>query len=165
KVLEIGTGSGILPIALAKGLSNPSILTLDISEDALETAKINFNENAISDLIEVMCTDFLSWKSDRMFDVIISNPPYIPFSEISGLEPEVKNFEPEFALSDGKDGLTFYRAIAEFCKSGLNPRGWVFLELHADLSDKTREFFQPVLSEIEIITDMQGKPRILKGRK
>jgi len=165
KILEIGTGSGIIPIALAKSLSTPSILTLDISESALETAKINFAENGVSDSISIICTDFLSWKSDQKFDAIISNPPYIPALEIDSLEPEVKFFEPKLALTDGKDGLTFYKAIADFCKTRLQPGGFVFLELHASYSQEIKTFFLPVLTEVEIISDMQGKPRILKGKK
>lgn len=164
-ILEIGTGSGVIPIALAKGLSTPSILTLDVSDSAIETAKLNFLENGVSDSISVLCTDFLSWTTEQTFDVLISNPPYIPAAEIESLEPEVKVFEPQFALTDGKDGLTFYKAIAEFCLSGLKPGGFVFLELHAGLSEQIKTFFLPILSEVEIVNDMQGKPRILKGKK
>ncbi len=164
-ILEIGTGSGIIPISMARYLSGSKIVAIDISEEAILIAKKNAFINKVENQIDFQIRNFLTENITGQFDCIISNPPYISKSEVNQLEPEVKNFEPHIALTDGNDGLDFYRkfktAITENLKSG----GLIFLELNESLAEESKEILAPVLSHSEIIIDMQNKPRIFKGVK
>ncbi len=165
RILEVGTGSGCLPVALAKKLAKPSVLSLDVSDEALRIARENLELFHAADQVTLLQTDFLCWTPKEAFDVIISNPPYIPEPEIASLQPEVRQFEPVSALTDGADGLSFYKALASCARHHLKPGGWIFLELHEVTAPVVAALFKPVLEDVEIVRDMQGKPRILKGKK
>lgn len=165
RILEIGTGSGIIPIALAKSFPDSKILSLDISPDALKIAAENAEQLQVLHQITFQEANYLTTEIAQTFDCIISNPPYIEQDEIVNLEPEVRDFEPITALTDGADGLSFYKRFIHTVNKNLTIGGYIFLELNTDLSSHIFDMLSPHLSESEIVRDMQSRPRIFKGRK
>ena len=163
KILDIGTGSGVIPIVLKKYFPNAEISAIDISEQALEIAK----KNAAFHQMEVnfLKHDFLNKKWGENFDIIISNPPYIGKEEESEIENSVKNFEPKIALfSPTSDALIFYRKIAEFAKTHLKESGMIFLEINQKLGFETLDLFQG-FKKSELMKDISGNERIIFVRK
>lgn len=165
KILEVGTGSGAISIALAKFLPSSNLTTTDISKEALQTALENAKSVGVSNQINFVVHDFLNEPISDVFDIIISNPPYIEKAEVQQLADEVKNFEPVISLTDGADGLAFYRRFAQVVKTNLTSNGFLFLEMNADSAGKIKNILSPELSSVEIINDMQEKPRLIRGIK
>lgn len=129
-VLDIGTGSGNIVIALAANLVNAELTAIDISEEALNLAKKNAELNNVNDKIKFQKVDFLNDDViNNKFDVIVSNPPYISIEEFHDLRPELNKFEPRFALTDESDGLIFYKAISRKSKNLLRQKGKLYFEL------------------------------------
>lgn len=126
EVLDLGTGSGAIAVTIAK-LSQAKVAAVDVSKGALQTAKINAEKNDAK--VEFIESDMFDKLKKRKFDIIVSNPPYIRTLDISGLDGEVKNFDPTLALDGGEDGLKFYRIIAEQAPMHLKNGGWLFLEI------------------------------------
>ena len=164
KILDIGTGSGIIPLVLKKHFPYARISSVDFSEKALETAKKNAGFHGLE--IDLIHADYLDFKPDEVFDVIISNPPYIGIDEESEIEHSVKSFEPLMALfSPTSDALIFYRKIAEDAKKHLKENGLLFLEINQKLGPETLELYAPHFSEAELIKDLSENDRFVFGRK
>lgn len=164
KILDIGTGSGIIPIVLKKHFPNAAISAIDFSKDALKMAKKNADFHEVE--IEFIHQDYLNGNLTEKYDVIISNPPYIEMDEEVEIEDSVKEFEPKMALfSPTSNALIFYEKIAEDCKNHLAENGLVFLEINQKLGQETRELFVDVLSEVELLKDISGNERFVWGRK
>ena len=164
KILDIGTGSGIIPIVLKKHFPNAAIPAIDFSADALKMAKKNADFHEVE--IEFIHQDYLNENLTEEYDVIISNPPYIGMEEEVEIADSVKEFEPKMALfSPTSNALIFYEKIAEDCKNHLAENGWVFLEINQKLGQETRELFVNVLSEVELLKDISGNERFVWGRK
>lgn len=130
-VLDLCTGSGAIAIAIAKYVQNVKIYATDISEDALEIARQNAKLNGVANNIKFIESDLFEELKDMKFDVIVSNPPYIPTMGIKKLPKDVQN-EPKIALDGGKDGLDFYRRIAKDGYKYLNRQGYLCLEIGYD---------------------------------
>ena len=129
QVLDVGTGTGCLPVALGLALRQAKIWGLDISSAALALAAENVRHHGLADRVTLIESDlFQQLGSDHKFDLIVSNPPYIPSDEIVGLQPEVRDYDPVDALDGGVDGLDFYRAIADQGRSFLLPEGRLLME-------------------------------------
>jgi release factor glutamine methyltransferase len=165
EVLEVGTGSGCIPISLKLALKLANISSCDISERALQVAQ----ENAIhlgAD-INLLQLDFLQAEYRQQlgqYDVIVSNPPYIPFTERESLHQNVRDFEPGLALFvPGNDALLFYREIAKFGRTHLKPGGAIYCELHVDYAEQTRQLFEELGYTATIRKDMHGNLRMLKA--
>lgn len=129
-VLDIGTGSGCLAVALAMNLPECSVDAVDISEKALEAAGRNIELHGLAGRVTPMLGDLFP-KGQKHYDVIVSNPPYIPTGEIEGLMPEVSRHEPRVALDGGGDGLDYYRKIAAEAPSRIRTPGLLALEVGA----------------------------------
>ena len=163
KILDIGTGSGIIPIVLKKHFPEAEVTSIDISKDALEIAKKNANFHNLE--INFVNKDYLNESLDDIYDVIISNPPYIGIEENVDIEDSVKGFEPNLALfSPTSDALIFYRKIAEDCKNHLSKNGMVFLEINQKLGKETLELFLN-FSESVLLKDISGNDRMIFARK
>ncbi len=163
KILDIGTGSGVIPIVLKKYFPNAEISAIDISDQALEIAKKNAGFHQLE--INFFQHDFLNENLEENFDIIISNPPYIGKEEESEIENSVKNFEPKIALfSPTSDALIFYRKIAEFAKTHLKESGMIFLEINQKLGFETLDLFQG-FKKSELMKDISGNERIIFVRK
>jgi release factor glutamine methyltransferase len=128
-ILDIGTGSGCIAVALARQLSNAAVTAVDISEAALVVARRNAVKNDVA--IEFLLGSLCEPVAGRCFDLIVSNPPYIPRRDIEGLEPEVRDFDPRTALDGGEDGLDIYRALLPSARACLRPGGWILVEIGA----------------------------------
>lgn len=165
-ILDIGTGSGCIPVALKKKILNAEIYSCDVSEGALNVAKRNAVNNNTD--IHFMHVDFLNQKqrySLPSFDFIVSNPPYIPVKDKQSMMRNVTDYEPHLALFvENDDPLVFYKAIAGFAKERLSANGKIFLEMHGEQSYNVKELFSlNGFSGIEIKKDMQNKERMLKA--
>lgn len=163
KILDIGTGSGCIPISIKKNIPTAQISSLDVSEKALDVAKQNAIENNTE--INFFQFDFLqdqNFTSLPRYDVIISNPPYIPQNEKTILDKNVTDYEPHLALFvPDNDRLLFYKKILIFAEEHLEKEGRIFLEVHEDFAKDTAEIFINAHYEVTIKKDMQGKDRML----
>jgi release factor glutamine methyltransferase len=161
--LDLGTGSGCLAIALAVNSPQARIHATDISSDALVVAGQNAARHQVQQRIHFHQGDlFAALPHGLRFDLIVSNPPYVPTSKIRGLEPEVRDYEPRAALDGGSDGLDFYRKIAGQAGAFLKPLGRIMLELDDETSQAVKDFFAGNNWIVEPIqNDYQQRPRIL----
>lgn len=166
-ILDLGTGSGCLPIYLAHVLPSVRVTTVDISPAALTVARENARRHGVLDRVEFLEGDgFAALSSGLKFDLIISNPPYIPSAEIETLEPEVRDHDPRLALDGGVDGLDFYRRIAAEAPSWLKAGGKLMLELGHDQATAVRELYERQMWIVEAIEpDYSRIPRILIARR
>ena len=163
KLLDIGTGSGIIPITLKKHFPNAEISAIDISEKALEIAKKNAEFHQAN--IQFIQQDYLNTKLEENYDIIISNPPYIGIEENIEIEDSVKGFEPNIALfSPTSDALIFYKKIAKDGEKHLNENGMIFLEINQKLGKETLELFSNY-SESRLIKDLSGNDRFVFAKK
>ena len=128
KILDVGTGSGCISIAIAKKRRDADILSIDISEEALSKAIYNAKLNNVNS-ITFSKTDFLNEFPKEQFDLIISNPPYISKNEMETIMTDVKNFEPDIALTDNDDGLEFYRRFCDISNQLMNRKSFMILEV------------------------------------
>jgi release factor glutamine methyltransferase len=170
-VLEIGTGSGAIAIALAKELKNVFLIATDISGDALILAKENAKSAGVQDRIEFVNGDlfgpFYPSRGRAPFDLILSNPPYIIRRRIHTLAKEVKDHEPRVALDGGEDGLAFYRRIIPEAPFYLREGGWLFLEVALGQSGNVSEMIAEEGSfwEPRCIPDLSGIGRVVKAQR
>ena len=163
KLLDVGTGSGIIPITLKKYFPDAEISAMDISEKALEITQKNADFHQTE--IKFLQADYLNTNLTEKYDVIISNPPYIGIDENTEIEDSVKGFEPNIALfSPTQDALIFYRKIAKDCEKHLNENGLFFLEINQKLGKETLKLFKN-FSESKLVKDLSGNDRFVMGRK
>lgn len=165
KILDIGTGSGCIPLALKKSIPAADIWAIDISDKALEVAQRNARQQHLE--INFKQLDVLN--EDRYdeiptFDIIVSNPPYIPAGERATMANHVTQHEPHLALFvPDQDPLLFYRAIGKLAAKALAPNGVIYLELHENLANETAALFHTFgLTQTTVKNDMQQKERMLK---
>ena len=163
QILDIGTGSGCIPIALKLNLPHCLIAGLDISEQALTVAKQN--ATMLNAEVSWMQEDILNTAYlPNRFEIIVSNPPYIPFKENVNMQVQVKAFEPAIALFvKDEDPLVFYRAIARLGKQYLAPKGQLFFEMHYDQGKALLALFDEMGYHAELRQDMFGKDRMLRA--
>lgn len=163
-VLDIGTGSGCIAVALAKHLSFPSVTALDLSPTALEQTKENAEIQKVK--IKLIEDDMNNWQSaSDSFDIIVSNPPYIAPDEKSDMEVRVKDFEPEEALFvNGEDPIKPYKRIEEIASKSLKPAGFVYLELNPRFADDVKAYYESKgWKDVELRLDSYGKKRMLRA--
>lgn len=168
-VLDIGTGSGCIAISIKKNKPKSYMVAVDISEDALNVATNNATQilgnTSISfinrDILKPDFTDIFNIK----FDIIVSNPPYIPLNEKETISENVLDFEPHLALFCDTDPLQFYKAIAMQAQKLLNPKGMLFFEVHENFWEEVKKMLVEMdFNEVEVIQDFQGKNRIIKAK-
>jgi release factor glutamine methyltransferase len=168
KILDIGTGSGCIALALKKSLPKAEVWGCDISDEALNVARRN--GSALDVRVDFQGIDFLDeaqQKSLPTVDIIVSNPPYIPLSDKNEMHENVVVYEPHTALFvPNNDTLLFYKAIAHFAKKRLYENGFIYLEIHEGLGREVANLFKDEGYEnITLKKDMQGKDRMVKIRK
>ena len=164
-ILDIGTGSGCIAVALKKELHDAEVFAIDVSEDALQVAKQNAHNQNVK--ISFFRFDFLNedgWSSLPTFDVIVSNPPYIPEDEKKKLAKNVVDNEPHLALFvPNDDPFIFYRKIALFAITHLKENGKIFVEVHEDYAAEVQQIFTEKNFKMEIKKDMYGRERMIKA--
>ena len=164
-VLDVGAGSGCIAITLAKHLPGAAVTATDISDAALEVARANAERNGVR--VEFVRGSLLEPVAGRCFDLIVSNPPYIPSQEIEALEPEVRDFDPRLALDGGVDGLDCYRALIPAALGYLNDAGWLLLEVGIGQAAAVAELFRVANGYDEPLVDRDhgGIERVVGARK
>jgi release factor glutamine methyltransferase len=169
RILELGTGSGAIAVALASELPQAQIIATEISPAALAIARRNASRNGVSDAIRFLEGDLFSALAEDLenyFDLIISNPPYIPRDEISTLDAEVSRWEPHAALDGGVDGLDFYRRIAEQAPAYLRQYGAVAVEIGAAMGAVVSALFRnrAAYVDTQVHQDYSGRDRVMLAR-
>ncbi|MCW1961772.1 peptide chain release factor N(5)-glutamine methyltransferase [Chryseobacterium viscerum] len=163
KILDIGTGSGVIPLVLKKYFPGAEVSSVDFSEKALKTAQRNADYHQLE--IHFIHADYLNSELMESYDIIISNPPYIGIEEEIEIADSVKEFEPKMALfSPTADALIFYKKIAEDAKRYLNENGLLFLEINQKLGPETLELYQ-YFSNAQLLKDLSENDRFIYGRK
>ncbi len=164
KILDVGTGSGCISISLAKIFPNAEVSSIDISEKALNVAQKNADFHKVK--VNFIQKDYLNEKLDEIYDIIVSNPPYIDVFEREEIPYSVKNFEPNIALFAPENRvLAFYEKIAQDSENHLKKGGFIFLEINQKLGKETLQLFQDVLAKSELIKDLSENDRFVIGEK
>lgn len=165
RILDIGTGSGAIAITLASQLKDARVTATDVSPEALAIARINADAHGLSERLRLQTHDIFDGAIEgesAPFDVIVSNPPYIPQDEVTDLQPEIREHEPLIATTDGDDGLRFYRRIAERAQDLLAPGGLLAVEIgQGQASAVTGIFASAGLRDISAREDYSGIERII----
>lgn len=164
KILDVGTGTGCIPITLALEMANPEVFAVDISEDALEVARQN-SDLLNAKVIFSTCDILTQAPAVRELDILVSNPPYIPVQEKNQMHKNVLDFEPGLALFvSNEDPLIFYRAIAEKGKQLLKPGGKLYFEINEKYGKQVADLLEELgYSEVKVLKDLNEKDRIAKA--
>ena len=164
-ILDLCTGSGAIAVSLAKYIKNVHICAVDISSKALEIAKKNAELNGVKNNIEFIESNLFDKIKERKFDIIVSNPPYIETETIKTLSKDVQN-EPKIALDGGKDGLDFYRKIADSGSKYLNRQGYICLEIGYNQRIAVRQILENKKRYVNIncIKDLCGNDRVITAQ-
>jgi release factor glutamine methyltransferase len=165
--LDFGTGSGCLAIALAAKCGSLDVLAVDVSPQALELASLNATRLGLSERIQFEQGDgFAALRGAARFDLIISNPPYIPSNEIKSLQHEVRDYDPHVALDGGPDGLDYFRRLAAEAGPFLRPQGKLMLEFGDGQAGAIAGIFEQQMWIVEAThLDYNQKPRIFVARR
>jgi release factor glutamine methyltransferase len=162
---DIGTGSGVLAVVLAKEFPEARVIATDISPHALSVAKRNATRHGVADRITFVETSFLDGLDERA-DLIVSNPPYVPSLSKPALSPEVRDYEPGVAVYGGEDGMEGLRRVLEDSVPRLAPGGWLVMEFGCGQDDAVVELLKatPALTLVKVRGDLQDIPRTLVAR-
>jgi release factor glutamine methyltransferase len=167
KILDIGSGSGCIPISIKKNNSDCLITSIDISAEAIEMAQKNAALNEVS--INFQQVDFLNeaaWNELELYNCIVSNPPYIPISELTSIEKNVKDFEPHLALFvPDTEPLIFYEKILKFSDNHLQVGGVIFMETHENYAEAVMNLFKEKGFEASLKLDLLGKSRMVMATR
>lgn len=164
-ILDIGTGTGCIPISVCHFRKEMKGIGIDISEEALKIADENGVHNGVEDRIRWVKSNLFHQVPRKQFDYIVSNPPYIPSGDIENLMCEVKEYEPKRALDGGPDGLDFYRIISREAKKFLNQTGTVFYEVGYNQADMVSKILEEEgYLQIRQVKDLTGIQRVVYGK-
>lgn len=165
RILDIGVGSGCIAVALAKNLADAEIFGVDPSPEALDLAARNADRHAVS--VHLLHGSLFEPVAGQCFDLVVSNPPYIPTADLSGLQAEVRDYEPRGALDGGIDGLDFYRRIIPDAPCYLNEGGWLLVEMGIGQVGEVLALFEETgrFSGLFTAKDPGGVERVAGGKK
>jgi release factor glutamine methyltransferase len=164
RIIDVGTGSGCIALALAKELPWARVEAVDISPAALDIARANAAGLQLDHRIMFQARDLLEGASADVYDFVVSNPPYVPESEPEKAQREVREFEPKLAVFAGESGLEVYRRLVPQAREALKSGGWLVLEIGFSLAAAVQELLQE-WAEVRITPDLQGIPRVVAARK
>lgn len=166
RIVDVGTGSGAIAVALAHALPRAQVTAVDLSPAALEVARRNARRHAVSDRVTFLQSDLLAAFEGADFDAIVSNPPYVAEAEV--LEPQVANYEPRSALYAGPTGMEIYERLIPQAETRLKPRGWLMLEIGFGQQPAVEALLKGSSagwSTVSFIPDLQGIPRVIQAQK
>ena len=165
-ILDIGVGSGNIAVSLAKYINNALVTGIDVSDDALEVAKINAERHSLNNKVKLFHHNiFDDITFDDKFDIVVSNPPYISSDEMKEVKKEVSDYEPSIATTDLGDGLTYYKRIVGVGKLILQEGGWLLVEIAYNQKDDVSKLLSSLgYSNVEAIKDYGGNFRVIKGK-
>ena len=166
EILDLCTGSGAIGISLAKYINNSKIYATDISNKALQIAKLNAEKNLVHKKMEFILSNMFENLTNKYFDIIVSNPPYIKTNEIKSLDKDVQN-EPILALDGGEDGLSFYKIIAKNAFKYLNENGKLYLEIGYNQKEDVINIFEQTekYTNIKCVQDLAKNDRVIYCNK
>jgi len=164
RLLDVGTGSGCIALALASEIPHAEIHGCDISEDALEMARVNAARLALGGKVLFRKSDLLSRYEGEKFDFVISNPPYVGEAEADKVQRQVREFEPKIAVFSGLEGMDIYRKLIPQAHEHLRPGGWFVCEIGYSEEEKVRALL-PGWKDVQVTPDLQGIPRVLAARR
>ncbi len=168
RIMDIGSGSGNISIAIAVNLPNAFVTGIEISESAIKVAEENLKKYDLNKRVSFLNYDILSVNRDELsdYDIIVSNPPYVSKADYGKVQKEILNYEPDIAVTDFDDGYKFYREIISLSAQILKPNGKIFLEIAQGQSKKISEFMKENnFKEISIVQDYQKIDRVIYGVK
>ena len=162
---EIGVGSGCIAVSLLVNLPKATAVGSDISDAALAVAAQNAERHGVNERLVLVRSDAFDDLPAVKFDLIVSNPPYVPESDLATLQREVMSFEPTVALNGGEDGLNIVRKLVYESPKYLKANGFLFIEIGWDQSERMPALFDSALwGSVDFLPDLQGIPRIVKAR-
>ena len=164
RMLDVGTGSGCIALALAKEFLHAAITACDISEPALEVARTNAARHQLEARISFHRSDLLEAFADGEFDFVVSNPPYVSLEERDKVQREVRKFEPEIAVFGGEHGFDIYRRLVPQAQRALRPGGWLVMEIGFTQKPEIRRILTD-WAEVRVVPDLQGIPRVVAARR
>jgi release factor glutamine methyltransferase len=163
-IIDVGTGSGCIALALAKELPQASIHAVDISPAALEIARTNAVRNQLADRVSFRQADLLAGVAAQSFDFVVSNPPYVGEQEEDDVQLEVRKFEPREAVFAGATGLEIYVRLIPQAQAALKPQGHLVMEISATVAAGVKQLLSG-WQAVEISKDLQGIPRVVCARR
>ena len=161
EVLDVGTGTGAIALAIADELPTARVTAMDVSEEALSLARENLELTGVNGRVRLVEHDLTSGLGEGEFDLVVSNPPYVDPEELPGLQPEVRDWEPHVALV--ASGAT--EQLAEAARDALRPGGWLVLETAAGAGERVERLFSELgFDDVAITPDLAGRDRVAEGR-
>lgn len=165
RVCEVGVGSGCISVSILYQVRNAFAVGLDISDAALKMTAHNAEKHSVSDRLKLLRSDVFEALTAEKFDLVVSNPPYIPKIEYDHLQPEVRDFEPVSALTDDGDGLSIIGKIVYRSPHHLSSEGLLLMEIGFGQAEKVSEMFDhDIWNDVEIIPDLQSIPRVVMAQ-
>lgn len=164
RLIDVGTGTGCIALALASELPRADIHASDISEEALEMARINAARLRLGHQVQFRRSDLLSVYAGEQFDFVVSNPPYVGEAEADKVQKQVREFEPKIAVFSGQDGMDIYKRFIPQAHAVLNPGGWLVMEIGFSTEEKVKALLTDWV-DIQTTADLQGIPRVVAARK
>jgi release factor glutamine methyltransferase len=167
KIVDVGTGSGCVALALAHDLKDAEIYAVDLSADALEVARANAARLQLESRVSFVQSNVLSAIADvRDFDLVVSNPPYVGFGEADKVQKSVRDFEPRVAVFAGEQGLDVIGPLVEQAHLALKLGGWLAVEIGYSMRDAVVSLLTPTLwDNVRVVPDLQGIPRVVAARR
>jgi release factor glutamine methyltransferase len=161
RIVDVGTGSGAIAVAIAHALPRSQVTAVDISPEALEVARHNAERHGVMNRVSLLRSDLLAAVETSQFDVVVSNPPYIAEGEV--LEAQVANYEPASALYAGPAGLEIYQRLIPQARTVIKPKGWLIMEIGYGQQGALQALLSG-WSEVTFVPDLQGIPRVVQAR-
>jgi release factor glutamine methyltransferase len=167
RIVDVGTGSGCIALALAHELKSAQVYAADLSVDALEIARANAARLQLDGRVKILQSNVLeALAGGDNFDFVVSNPPYVGKSEADKVQRSVFEFEPRMAVFSGESGLDVIRPLIEQGHIALKPGGWVGIEIGYSMRDMVLELLDPTMwDDVRVVPDLQGIPRVIAARK
>jgi release factor glutamine methyltransferase len=164
RIVDVGTGSGCIALALAKELPQAEIHATDISAVAVEIARANAARHQLEERVQFHSADLLSGVTPSSFDIVVSNPPYVGESEADQVQLEVRKFEPRNAVFAGPTGVEVIERLIPQAQAALRPGGWLVMEISGTIADNVQALLHS-WHDVCVIRDLQSIPRVVRARK
>lgn len=164
RLVDVGAGSGCIALALASELPQAEVHGGDISEEALEMARVNAARLGLDQRVRFRKSDLLAAFPQDIFDFVVSNPPYVGDSEADKVQKQVREFEPRIAVFSGEEGMDIYRRLIPQAREALKPGGWFVAEIGFSAEEKVKELLTG-WTDVHVTADLQGIPRVIAARR
>jgi release factor glutamine methyltransferase len=168
RIADVGTGSGIIAVTMAKQVEKSQVTAIDVSPAAIEVAKRNAEKHGVADRVQFVESDLFSKVAvDKKFDLVLSNPPYVASEEMTTLQADVRDHEPHLALDGGKLGTEIIERLIPQAAERLNPGGWLLIEVGAENARRVEELVRgnPSFELAETIKDIANLPRVVQAKR